>query len=450
MTILLLLLFNSLFAEDLKPQSLANVLYVGDTVRLNAVGVKKVTVSNSRVIKVTKGEKNELLVTAKTQGNSGLNIWYRDGRFQNNRYTVISSEIFKRLQSVKEALSAIKTVKISSAGNYIYIMGTVDAKADLELISKITNSYPKIMNYVKASSDVQIGVNKKIAEALANIGVYDISIINADGMILIDGKVRDKKMQENAEAYIKGTIPNARQDIRVVPYQVDIDVKILEVTTTGMMRFGLEPPSEVSVTRHTVLSRIELDSILHFEENNGSAKLLANPSLSANDNETAEFHAGGELPIKLSSKNSASLTWKEYGIILRFTPKVVSDETVELNISSEFSNVDESKKVEDLPGFLVRKVNTVVTIDSGKTVVISGLIHKTNSSNTKGFPIISDIPILSSLFSYNSTDEKDTELAIIVSPDIRFRCEGFYVDNKLETLLLETLSEDIRVENDRK
>lgn len=443
--IFILLVWQALSAESVKTQGQTDVLYMGESTRLPTAGAKKVTVSNSKVIKVTKGGKDELLVTAKAAGNSGVNIWYKDGHFQNYRYSVISSEVFKRLQSIRQALSGIKTIKVTNAGDSIYIMGTADSKTDLELIAKVSASHSKTMNYVKASSDVQFGINKKTAQALSEIGVYDISVINPDGMVLIEGKVRDKKTQENAEAYIKANNPNARYDIRLVPYQVDIDVKILEVTKTGMFRFGLEPPSEVSVTRHTVFSRIELDSILHFEENNGTAKLLANPSLSANDNETAEFHAGGELPIKLSSRYMSKMTWKEYGIILKFTPKVVSDETVELNIVSEFSTVDDSRKIEDIPGFLVRKVNTIVTIDSGKTVVISGLIHKSNSSNVKGIPIISDIPLLSSLFSYNSEDEKDSELTIIVSPDIRFRCEGMYVDNKLETLLLETLSEEIKV-----
>ena len=81
-------------------------------------------------------------------------------------------------------------------------------------------------------------------------------------------------------------------------------------------------------------------------------------------------------------------------------------------------------------------------MQSGSTVVISGLIHKAVNRANKGIPILSDIPIISDIFSLNSESKLDSELAVIVSPTIRFRAEELVLYEKLEELLVEVLGEE--------
>ncbi|HOW16375.1 MAG TPA: type II and III secretion system protein, partial [bacterium] len=192
---------------------------------------------------------------------------------------------------------------------------------------------------------------------------------------------------------------------------------------------------------HTVLSNIQIDSVLHLYDGRGSAKILSNPSLSSNDGETADFHVGGSIPIKLSSRYSSTMDWKDYGVLLNFTPKVINEEIVELSISSQFSSLDDSNSKNETPSLLIRGVKTVVTMDSGRSVVISGLVSRINSKTTGGLPVISDIPVLSDIFANNSSSTNSTELAVIVTPSIRLNSEELFLDKKLESLLIETFND---------
>ena len=236
---------------------------------------------------------------------------------------------------------------------------------------------------------------------------------------------------------------------RSVPYQIDIDVKIVELNSSESRNLGLEVPAEYSLSRKTILSILDVDTILHLSEGKGTAKIVSNPSLSSNDGEVASFHVGGAIPIKLSSRYNSSLDWKNYGIILNFTPKVINDDTVELNISTEFSSVDDSSSTNsnnnnnNTPSFLVREVKTIVTLDAGKSVVISGLVSKNISKSNIGLPAISNIPVLSDFFSSNDDSSSSTELAVIVTPTIRFRCGEAYIDKKLDQILAEILAEEV-------
>jgi Flp pilus assembly secretin CpaC len=296
---------------------------------------------------------------------------------------------------------------------------------------------------------VQQEENSKLTNVLLDMGLYGIGIKKTDSLMFISANARTKKQIENAEAYLKTNFSGSKLDLKIVPYQIDIDVKIVEMSNSMGRQMGLETPGEISLTRHTVLSQIEVDSILHLSESHGSAKLLSNPSLSANDGENASFHAGGAIPIRLSSRYSSNLEWKNYGVILNFTPRVINEDTVELSISSEFSSLDSQNSATgdgagatSVPGFVIREVKTVVTMDSGRSVVISGLVNKSSSKANKGLPGISDIPVLSDIFSSNDVSSEDTELAIIVTASIRFRCEELFIDKKLEDLLVETLGDE--------
>ncbi len=419
-------------------------MYVGNSLRVDPVGILKVAVSSSRVIKVSK-ENKALLINAKTKGSTTLYIWKRKNNEPSKySFTVMSSSVHKNVIAIRQELKSISGIKISNAGESVYITGSVNKKEDMDTINNIVSKEKNVMNYVKLSNAVQQEEFNGIRSVLLDIGLYDVNLKKTDGLLFLSANSRTKGQVETALHYLKSVFPNGRFDIKVVPYQIDIDVKIVEISNSTGRQMGLELPGEYDLTRHTVLPAIEIDSIVHLSESHGLARILSNPSLSANDGESASFHAGGAIPIKLSSRYSSNIEWKNYGVILNFTPKVISDDVVELSIASEFSSLDsETSSNKDVPGFVVREVKTVVTMDSGRSVVISGLVNKNSSNANKGLPGISDIPVLSDLFSSNDITSQNTELAIIVTASIRFRSEELFIDKKLEDLLVETLSEKV-------
>ena len=421
-----------------------NVLHTGDSLRIEALNIKKVTITNKRILRVLK-DGDALLINAKRRGTVSLHIWRKDKKDPEKYvFTVLSAQVYKKVSELKDVLKLLKDIKITGAGETVYITGTVDKKEDLSLINKVATSNKGVVNYVKLSNSAEGLEKEKIQRSLAGMGIYDISVNRAGGILYLEASARSKKQIENAEYYLKSVAPNGRFDIRLVPYQIDIDVKIVEISRSESRQMGFELPGELSLTRHTVLSKIEVDSILRLSEAHGRARLVSNPSLSSNDGENARFHAGGAIPIKLASRYNANVEWKNYGVILNFTPKVINPDVVELKILSEFSSIENNSNSEsEIPGFMVRKVQTVVTMDSGKSVVISGLVNKSMSRSNKGLPGVSGIPILSDIFSSNDVNDQESELAIIVTASIRFRSEELLIDRKLEELLVETLGDEV-------
>ena len=419
-----------------------NSLYIGEKLRIEGKDIKRVEVSNKRVVRVFKGADKTLTIEAKSKGNAIIYIWNKVAKDPNKyRFTVLSASVFRKSAGVRDALKSVAGIKITNAGGTVYVTGTVDKKEDYDLIEKVTSSEKNIINYVRISGLGYNSQHSKISAALLEIGLYDINIKQAEGIIIVEANGRNKKTIEHGEYYLKTNYPGARTDLRLVPYLIDIDVKIVEVNSTDKRNLGLETPSEFGLSRHTVLSNIEIDSVLHLYDGRGSAKIVSNPSLSANDGETADFHVGGSIPVKLSSRYSSSVDWKNYGVLLNFTPRVINEDVVELSLSSEFSSLDAQNAEGQVPAFSVRGVKTVVTMDSGKSVVISGLVSKIRSKSTSGLPIVSDVPVLSDVFANNNNNSEATEIAIIVTPSVRLKCEELLIDKRLESLLIESLEE---------
>lgn len=415
-----------------------NLLYVGESINIDASNIKKITVTNSKVIKVEKLENSRVIISAKRKGSSSIHVTYKDkDELDTFHFNIMSSEVYRRYRAVNTTLSQLKDVEVKVAGEYIYILGYVDNKNDLDIVSKVASTDKKNINLVKISNESLNIRENEIYSNLLKLKLTDIDFKNIDSICFIKGICKNNSEKDRIETYLKAVLPNCNLEIKLIPYQVDINIKIIEASKSILDEFGLQMPSTYELTRKTVLSNIEMDSILHINSMNGSIKTIASPALTSNSGQMAKFHAGGEFPIKLSSRYNNSIIWKQYGVILNFTPNVINENTLSIKIESEFSDVDDSKSVDSLPGISKKNINTIITVETGKSLLISGLIKKTNSKFISGYPIINKIPLISSIFSYERTNSESTELAMIITPNIRYWGEEKELLRKLDELFEE-------------
>jgi pilus assembly protein CpaC len=114
--------------------------------------------------------------------------------------------------------------------------------------------------------------------------------------------------------------------------------------------------------------------------------------------------------------------FKEYGIRLNFIPTITPRGTIRLQVAPEVSALDFANEVTidgfAEPAITTRKVNTEIELADGQSFVIGGLLDNTESETFKKIPFLGDIPVLGKLFQ--STDKKraNTELIVIVTPEI--------------------------------
>ncbi len=180
----------------------------------------------------------------------------------------------------------------------------------------------------------------------------------------------------------------------------------------------------------TVLTNFGTRDFLAFlqaQEQTGRARILAEPRVMAANRDTASFLAGGELPIPVAQASATgvpivTITYREFGIRLRFAGEIVSDSILKLTLRPEVSTLDYANAIVlsgfKIPAFQTRRMESTVDVRRDESLVISGLFDDESDLVRTGLPILMHIPILGSLFSSTNWQRHLTELVIIVTPII--------------------------------
>ncbi len=156
-------------------------------------------------------------------------------------------------------------------------------------------------------------------------------------------------------------------------------------------------------------------------ERDGLIRTLAEPNLTAVSGESAKFLAGGEYPVPTTdSTGQVSVTYKEYGVGIAFTPVVLSEGRISLKIETEVSELTTDGAVTlsniTIPALSKRQAKSTVELPSGGSIAMAGLISDKVKQNIDGFPGLKDLPVLGTLFRSRDFIKEETELVVIVTP----------------------------------
>jgi pilus assembly protein CpaC len=158
-------------------------------------------------------------------------------------------------------------------------------------------------------------------------------------------------------------------------------------------------------------------------ERAGVSRVLAEPTLVAISGESATFLVGGEIPITIGCGTAActpTVTYKQYGVSLAFTPIVLSEGRISLKVFTEVSEIDRENAdtITGTPGFRTRKTSTSIELPSGGTMMTAGLISVQSNQTISGVPGLINLPILGTLFRSRDFQRRESELMIMVTPYI--------------------------------
>jgi len=193
-----------------------------------------------------------------------------------------------------------------------------------------------------------------------------------------------------------------------------------------------------------------VNGTLRAMERAGVIRTLAEPNLTAISGETANFTAGGEFPVPtgLQCDNGGncqpSVTFKQFGVTLQFTPVVLSGGRISLNVKTEVSNITNQNSINlsgssggiagfltgsnssnlngfggiTIPAIQVRRAETTVEIPSGGSLAMAGMIQEQTKQAISGFPGLMQLPVLGALFKSRDYLNDQTELMVLVTPYI--------------------------------
>lgn len=158
-------------------------------------------------------------------------------------------------------------------------------------------------------------------------------------------------------------------------------------------------------------------SVIRALERDGLIRTLAEPNLTSISGEPAEFLAGGEVPYVTGvdpQTGTQSVSFKKFGVELKFTPVVLSEGRISLKIDTGVSEI--ASFIGGNPVFDTRQAKTVVELPSGGSLALAGLISTKTKQNIDGLPGAKDIPILGTLFRSRDFQNEESELVVIVTP----------------------------------
>lgn len=283
-------------------------------------------------------------------------------------------------------------------------------------------------NQVNPSSVTQVSLGK------------DIRVVadNNNNALLIHAPKRDYKR-----------IEAALRQLDITPNQVLIEASIVEVTLTDETKYGLQWYFEgglgngwkgVGILGNSSTGTISsgqqgfsytvtnplgaVRAVLSAMADKQLVNVISSPSLMVLDNQTASIQVGDQQPIRSATTvtdggvSTSSITYKDTGVLLSVTPSVNAGNLITMQINQSITDVGNPDSATGQRSFLQRMISSKVSVRSGETIVLGGLIRDNKGDGRQGVPWLQDIPVVGALFGTRTLSKTRTELLVMITPRV--------------------------------
>lgn len=310
-----------------------------------------------------------------------------------------------------------------------------------ELQQMINEMFPNSMVQLIPIADKLIvrGQARDAEEASQIMSVLRGQAVNQDGALLGPGSYGFNPLVQGtaAEPFPGSDDLPASQVVNMLTVpgeqQVMLKVRIAELSRSALREIGARFSAQagdfsfasdlaVAGAFTAVLDTTDVQLSLAAISSNGYSKILAEPNLVTLSGRPANFIAGGEFAVPtvvgVDGVEAATTSFRAFGTLVAFTPTVLDKDRIRLQVSPTFSTLNESATVNGIPGLNIRTVDTTVDLREGQWLAIAGLIQDQQSGGKARIPYIGDIPILDTIFSRKNATREETELLVLVSPEL--------------------------------
>ncbi|HEY3415011.1 MAG TPA: pilus assembly protein N-terminal domain-containing protein [Armatimonadota bacterium] len=345
-------------------------------------------------------------------------------------------------------------VSATSSGNAVVLRGEVDTpEAEARAIAVAKAYTNNVASMVTVSRSAASSMADTLTGALKPMGVT--ARASGPAVLVIEGSTSSenaatvaKVISQLASGY---QIVNLVKD-NVAGKQIVVHARIIAVDQLALREIGLDWGSllhdsngnatgvgqpiifgenrapGVNLDEAGPLKRLtNIGATLQALEQGNRAKTLSAPDVLVQDNHNASIVVGGEIPVPVPQLGSGGagtivVQFKEYGVKLNVTPRALEGGAVSMHVEPEVSTLDQTNAVFlagfRIPAFRVRKAASDVTVQSGDTLVIGGLLQDEDVDLIRKIPILADLPLLGDLFKFRSKSRVRTQLVILVTPEV--------------------------------
>ena len=348
--------------------------------------IRDVLVSNPAVADAVVRNNRKIYLIGMSVGEANVFL-FGDGNRQIAHFELVIGRDTVGLESTLAEVIPDSHIKAQSLGDSLVLSGTVTsaeaAATAANIAAKFVGSPDKIVNSITVSGSDQVNLRVVIAEVEKNT-VRKLGIDMAGTV----GAVAAASSPANLTSNLAG------------------------LSSDSTKLFGIGDTSTSSALN---IGTDRFTAMINALKTQGVVRTLAEPNVTAISGQPAKVVVGGEIPYTLVSNNGNTINFKEYGVILKFTPVVLSSGRISLNINTEVSDIDTSLS-SDVPAIKKRGAETTVEVPSGGAIAIGGLLRDNISKTINGTPGLSDLPILGALFKSEAYQRQQTELVVFVTP----------------------------------
>lgn len=377
---------------------------VGKSVLVDSPAViERVAVANGSIAEAVAVTPREVLVNGKAAGETSMIVWQQGGNRILFDLTVQRSET--HINAIRREMSEEKgaeNVNLEVEGDSVFLRGVVPDLTTAERAVMIASTLGKPVDLLRVKvpeTDAQILLKVKFADvdrsATQQLGVNWFST-GAGNMI--------------------GGVTTGQFSPPLI--------------TPGVSGGGTTSTTTLSLTNalNLFLFRPELNlgaTIAALQARN-LLQILAEPNVLAINGHTASFLEGGEFPFPTvqggASVGAVTIQFREFGVRLTFTPVITPRGTIRLNVSPEVSSLDFANGLTfqgfTIPALSTRRVSTEIELEEGQSFAIAGLLDNRDTEAYNKIPGIGDIPFFGKLFRSRQLTKNNTELLIMVTPEV--------------------------------
>lgn len=399
----------ALIEEVIDPELIFRVDPTRSRILRTRIPITRLAITNPNVVDVTELSPMEIEVVGVNPGETTMTLWFQSavGEEQMLRYLVKVGTDEAPQQAVEAQFMKLET--------------------------RINELFPNSrIQLIPVADKIIVRGDARDAEEAAQI----LAVLGGQSIDSSGNSVGSVNLGQLARLPNQEALPvNSLVSLLRVPgeHQVMLKVRIAEINREAVRELGLnfdvlKDNFQISSTFGgagnitAILDGMDVSLFIRAFSSNGVGKVLAEPTLVTMSGQTANFIAGGEFAVPttvgVDGVGAVATDFYGFGTQLAFTPSVIDKDKIRLSVAPSFSTVNPDLAVNGIPGLNTRGATTTVELREGQWLAIAGLIQDTSGGRRSRVPYIGDIPVIGAAFGQQNTERSETELVILVSPEL--------------------------------
>ena len=344
--------------------------------------IPRIVVNNPDLVTATPVSETQVQIAARKPGVTQINLWDESGEI----YTVdllIFGDV-RELEVNLQRMFPSSSLRVIRLTNSLVLEGQVDRPEIVSTIRTLAEDYaPKVVNNITVGGAQQVMLKVRVMEVnrteARNLG-FDFDLSGTSGFLT------------SSAAGVLTAIDRTENTF---------------TAPTSTLNFAI------------VNGNTQFLGTLEALQQNNLIKTLANPTLVTVSGRPAAFNAGGEIFFQVGGGIAGfTVESEDFGTQVDFLPIVLGNGRIRLEVRPKISEIDRSTPVgNELFRTKVSYVDTGVEMQAGQTLALAGLIQTRVRAQTRGFPVLMDVPVVGAAFRKVKEEVEEVELLIMVTPE---------------------------------